>query len=82
MTTGNIRDNGGAFTMASLFAQYGYDYEFATVNESHSWGSWRGQLDDILIQLVGAPVPEPATATSLALGGLLLLRLFWRMNTA
>jgi enterochelin esterase family protein len=65
MTNGNIQDDGGAFRMAQILSEYGYDFEFTTVNESHSWGNWRGQLDDILTNLVGPPVPEPSSAVLL-----------------
>ena len=59
MTNGTIRDDGGGFDFAAILEQGGYDFTFTTANESHSWGNWRAQLDDMLIDLVGAPVPEP-----------------------
>lgn len=77
MTTGTMSDNGGATTMAAILANYGYDFEFDTVNQGHSWGSWRGQLDDVFTTLIGPPVPEPQypvgfVAGSIFLGAILL----------
>ncbi len=60
MTNGTIRDSSGAGPFADLLAAEGYDFRYTTANESHSWGNWRAQLDDMLIDLVGAPVPEPS----------------------
>ncbi len=70
MTNGLINDGSGASRMVPILDQYGYDYRYTTVNEGHSWGNWRGQLDDILTYLVGAPVPEPSRLI-LWIGGLL-----------
>ncbi len=72
MTTGTMSDNGGATTMAPILSSFGYDYTFVTVNEGHSWGSWRGQLDDIFKSLVGTPVPEPQHPVGLVPGSMLV----------
>lgn len=68
MHTGTINDDGGGSQMASLLASGGYDFAFEWVNQGHSWGHWKGQIDDALVELIG-PVPEPAA-------GLVLLTLF------
>ena len=78
MTNGTIRDDGGAFRMRDLFTAWGYDFQFTTANESHSWGNWRGQLDDVLIHLVGPPVPEPSAP--LAAGCLVAMAIFRRTS--
>ena len=62
MTNGTINDDGGGFAFANILRDGGYDYSFATANEGHSWGNWRTQLDEMLVSLVGPPVPEPATS--------------------
>ncbi len=58
MTNGSgiAGDNGGAFTMAGILNQFNYDYTFTTANQGHSWGQWRGQIGEILVGLVGAPL--------------------------
>ncbi len=68
MTNGTIRDSSGAAPFADLLSAGGYDFRFTTANESHSWGNWRAQLDDMLTHLVGAPVPEPSGGTIGVLG--------------
>jgi enterochelin esterase family protein len=72
MTTGTMSDNGGATTMAGILSSYGYDFVFQTVNQGHSWGSWRGQLDDILQTLIGTPVPEPGYPVGMVTAGMLV----------
>ncbi len=72
MTNGTIRDDGGGFDFADLLSTGGYDFTFTTANESHSWGNWRAQLDDVLVDLVGPPVPEP-NSLLISLIGLLAL---------
>lgn len=58
MTSGSgiAGDNGGAFTMASILSEFNFNYTFTTANQGHSWGQWRGQIGEILIGLVGAPL--------------------------
>jgi enterochelin esterase family protein len=53
-TLGN--DQLGANQMASVWTANGYDFSFVVANEGHSWGQWRGQLDDILTALIGPPL--------------------------
>jgi enterochelin esterase-like enzyme len=53
-TLGN--DQLGANQMANIWTAGGYHFSFTVANEGHSWGQWRGQLDDILIALIGPPL--------------------------
>ena len=57
ITAGTIGDGNGGVEFADLL-KHGYDYKFTQHNEGHSWGQWRGLLDDILIELIG-PLPSP-----------------------
>ena len=43
-------------TMANIWTARGYDFDRIIANEGHSWGQWRGQLDDILTTLIGPPL--------------------------
>jgi enterochelin esterase family protein len=74
MTNGTINDGSGAFAFREILTAGNYDFTFTTANEGHSWGNWRAQLDDMLIELVGAPVPEPTGVTFSILGLLFLFR--------
>ena len=49
-------DNSGADQMRSIWNARGYAYDTIVLNEGHSWGQWRGQLDDILTTLIGPPL--------------------------
>jgi enterochelin esterase family protein len=49
-------DGNGANTMANIWTSRGYDFNRLIANEGHSWGQWRGQLDDILTTLIGPPL--------------------------
>lgn len=54
MSVGTIGDNTiDARLMKTIFEQKGYTITYREVNESHSWGAWRSQLDDILITFFG-----------------------------
>ncbi len=53
-TLGN--DQLGADQMAGIWTTRGYQFSSVTANEGHSWGQWRGQLDEILIKLIGPPL--------------------------
>ncbi len=54
MSVGTIGDNTiDARTMKTIFEEKGLDFTYLEVNEGHSWGAWRTQLDDILIQFFG-----------------------------
>ena len=54
MTVGTIGDNiKDARLMKTIFEEKGYDFEYLEVNEGHSWGAWRTQLDEILIYFFG-----------------------------
>jgi enterochelin esterase-like enzyme len=57
MTAGTINDGNGGPTMQAILQQFGYDYTYTTANEGHSWGNWRGQLSEMLIELIGPPQP-------------------------
>lgn len=51
MSVGTIGDNTiDARNMKNLFEEKGLKFTYLEVNEGHSWGAWRTQLDDILIQ--------------------------------
>ena len=49
-------DNSGADRMRNTWNAHGYEYSSIVVNEGHSWGQWRGQLDDILTTVIGPPL--------------------------
>lgn len=50
MSTGVINDTRtGAQEMKRILESKGYPLFYLEVNESHSWGNWRGQIDDILL---------------------------------
>lgn len=63
VSAGTINDGAGGRQFADLLAAEGYHVAFVETNEGHSWGQWRGLLDDVLVKTVGSatPVPEPAT---------------------
>lgn len=49
MTTGTIHDTEeGARKMKAILEKNGCQYQYAEVNQGHSWGNWRDQLDDML----------------------------------
>lgn len=51
MSVGTIGDNTlDARIMKNIFEEKGLEFTYLEVNEGHSWGAWRTQLDDILIQ--------------------------------
>jgi enterochelin esterase family protein len=56
-TLGN--DNAAATTMWQILQNHNYAFQYLEVPEGHSWGSWRGQLDSLLVATIGPPVPEP-----------------------
>ncbi len=58
VTAGTINDGGTGVSFTNILNTEGYDYSFVQTNESHSWGQWRGLLDDILIGLIG-PATSP-----------------------
>jgi enterochelin esterase-like enzyme len=39
--------------MKNLFEKKGYPIQYKETNEGHSWGNWRGLLDDMLIYFYG-----------------------------
>lgn len=50
MSTGTIHDaQSGTLRMKGILENKGYPHAYIEVPESHSWGNWRGQIDDILI---------------------------------
>ncbi len=61
MESGTINDGNGGPTMASILAAGGYDYVYDEVNQGHSWGHWKGELDSALIHLLG-PAGLPGDA--------------------
>lgn len=68
ITGGTFFDDQGPDALATALEGAGYDFEYLKVNDGHSWGAWRGQLDDVLVATVGKPVPEPG-AGAIAAGG-------------
>jgi enterochelin esterase family protein len=66
VTVGTVNDGGTGASFASLLENKGYDYAFIQMNEGHSWGQWRALLDNILIDLIGPPVPEPSCGALLS----------------
>lgn len=56
MTWGTFHDMGDVtLRFQAILDTKGYQYSHRIVNEGHSWGSWRAQLDDILIGFWGIP---------------------------
>jgi enterochelin esterase-like enzyme len=54
MSTGVIHDTeASARQMKKILEQKNYPLKYIEVNEGHSWGNWRGLLDDILIYFFG-----------------------------
>ncbi len=54
MSVGTIGDNTiDARNMKTILEEKGLEFTYLEVNEGHSWGAWRTQLDDILIQFFG-----------------------------
>jgi enterochelin esterase-like enzyme len=54
MSTGVIHDTeDSARKMKNILEQKNYPLKYIEVNEGHSWGNWRGLLDDILIYFFG-----------------------------
>lgn len=59
MTTGVINDTEeSARQMKSILENKGYTFGYKEVNQSHSWGNWRGLLDDILIYFWGNSIND------------------------
>jgi enterochelin esterase-like enzyme len=53
LSTGLIHDSqDGAARMKTIFEKNSWPHEFKSVNEGHSWGNWRGLLDDMLIYIL------------------------------
>jgi len=51
MSVGTIGDNTlDARIMKNILEEKDIEFTYIEVNEGHSWGAWRTQLDDILIQ--------------------------------
>jgi enterochelin esterase family protein len=51
MSVGTIGDNTlDARIMKNILEEKDIEFSYIEVNEGHSWGAWRTQLDDILIQ--------------------------------
>ncbi|MCC6493458.1 MAG: hypothetical protein IT424_10590 [Pirellulales bacterium] len=56
VSAGTIGDGNGGTSFAAALQQNGYEYQFRQTHEGHSWGQWRGLLDDALLYLIG-PTP-------------------------
>ena len=56
ISTGVIFDTEeSARKMKKIFDEKGYQVKYIEVNEGHSWGNWRGLVDDMLIYFFGMP---------------------------
>jgi enterochelin esterase family protein len=55
VVSGTIGDGNAGPMLANALKRHGFKFKSLEVNEGHSWGSWRGSLDEVLIELVGAP---------------------------
>lgn len=53
LSSGTLHDGDGGPTMAAILAERGYDYTFHETHEGHSWGQWRGLLDEMLRYFFG-----------------------------
>ena len=54
LSVGTVGDNTlDARLMKSIFEDKGIETEYLEVNQGHSWGAWRTQIDDILIHFFG-----------------------------
>lgn len=54
MSTGTVHDaQEGASKMRDILEKNTCTYRYEEVHQGHSWGSWRDQLDDILIYFFG-----------------------------
>lgn len=54
MSTGTVHDaQEGASKMRDILEKNTCTYKYEEVHQGHSWGSWRDQLDDILIYFFG-----------------------------
>ncbi|MBC7923341.1 MAG: esterase family protein [Ferruginibacter sp.] len=50
MSTGVINDTeDGARRMKAILTAKGYSLRYQEVNEGHSWGNWRGLVDEVLV---------------------------------
>lgn len=55
MSVGTIGDGTeDARKMKAIFDEKGLVVNYIEVNEGHSWGAWRSQIDDLLIQFFGS----------------------------
>lgn len=60
MTTGNIYDGQiEARQMRDIMLQKGYPIRYKETPQGHSWGNWRGLLDDALIYFFGTALSAP-----------------------
>ncbi|MFN3386652.1 MAG: alpha/beta hydrolase-fold protein [Candidatus Thermochlorobacter sp.] len=56
MSSGTIHDTAQrARQMREILARKGYDFFYRETNESHSWGTWRGVLEEMLLYFFGKP---------------------------
>lgn len=56
MTSGSLNDGQVlARRMANILREKDYPLLYLEVNEGHSWGAWRGQLDEMLLYFFGRP---------------------------
>jgi len=55
LSTGTIYDTeDNALALKAIFDGKGYTYQYTAVNQGHSWGNWRGLIDEPLIMFFPA----------------------------
>ncbi|MEN0111538.1 MAG: alpha/beta hydrolase-fold protein, partial [Planctomycetota bacterium] len=68
MTGGTFGDDANPDAIAAALSGAGFEFSYTKVNDGHSWGAWRAQLDELLVGAVGAPIPEPAGGAMIGVG--------------
>ncbi|WP_456428363.1 alpha/beta hydrolase-fold protein [Rhodocaloribacter sp.] len=53
MSNGTLHDGDGGPTMAAILEEKGYTFKFIETHEGHSWGQWRGLIDEALLYFFG-----------------------------
>ena len=57
MVAGTINAGEGGPTMNDILEGGGFRFTYHTVNQGHSWGHWKGEIDTVLVNLLGPPKP-------------------------
>ena len=53
MSNGTLHDGDGGPTMAATLEEKGYTFRYVETHEGHSWGQWRGLIDEALLYFFG-----------------------------